>query len=132
MKRFMLLCLMSIFLVSCNSNLSYEQDQGDYFYSINALIKDKQFSTANVKKSKIILCDEKQEVIEEILFDNYDPAFDIMLIKKDGNIIRFICSGDIDDEIGIVFINDETNSILDGIKHLDRVGGNYYKYSTYE
>ncbi len=36
----------------------------------------------------------------------------------------------VDDEKGIMFVNDDSDGILDGIHSLMRMGGNAYSYST--
>lgn len=55
----------------------------------------------------------------------------ITTFSKDGSTVWFIISGSVDDEQGIIFINDDSNSVLDGIKSIERIGGNSYYYSTY-
>lgn len=105
-------------------------EQDEYFYKINALIKDQDFTTAKIDDGKISLYDEGQ-IVKEISFGEYDPKKQLEYIRKDGPVIYFVTAGSLDDECGIIFINDETNNIFDGIKTLTRTGGNSYCYKTY-
>lgn len=102
----------------------------DYCYIINDQIKELEFFKAYIRNGKIELFNENNEKSMEILFAQYEEKFDIKYIRKENNNIYFIFSGMVDDEEGIMFINDESNHVLDGIKKIKRVGGNVYQYST--
>ena len=74
--------------------------------------------------------DLEQEPLKAILFNELDENIKFNYIRKEGNSILFIISAAVDDEEGIIFINDEANNTLDGIKTLKRIGGNSYSFST--
>ena len=101
-----------------------------YFYEINSLIKDEVFFTANVEEGKIMLYDEEQIMIGEIEFVGYQSGTDLLCIRKDGPVVFFVTGGAVDDETGILFINDDSNNLLDGLKTIERIGGNSYIYDT--
>ena len=129
-KRASLICLciaMILCFAACNSNL---QDSEEYFYKINKLIRDENFYTAKAYDGKIVLYDSQQDPIKEISFDKYDKNIDFLYARKEGPIIFFVTSGAVDDEKGILFINDDSNNILNGIKSIKRIGGNSYEYDT--
>lgn len=102
----------------------------DYFYSINSAIKDMDFYIARPEKDKIILYDDKDEPINEVQIAEYDEKKNFIYARKNGTNIFFIINAAVDDEQGILFVNDGSDSILDGIKSIERIGGNSYKYST--
>ena len=128
-----ILTIINVFLfTNCaivNQQVS-SSERNIYYYKINSLIKDEDFSTAKIEESKIILYNEKREMEKEIIFDEYDKRIPVLYIRKDENLIFFVEWGIVDDEGGIVFMNNELESILDGIYHIDRIDGNYFKYST--
>ena len=102
----------------------------EYFYKINSLIKNEDFYFAKVADYRIVLYNLKNEPQKEIVFDDYNVKIKLVSIRKDGSIIYFITSGSVDDEQGIVFINDDLNDKLNGIKTIKRIGGNSYYYNT--
>ena len=124
-----LVVLVGFLFASCN-NEKYHNDQAEYFYQINNLIKDRDFHIAKVDKNKLELYNNKFELIDEITFEAYDDKIGFIAARKDGANIYFIISGSVDDEAGILFVNDESDSFLDGVKSIDRLGGNSYYYST--
>lgn len=127
------LIIINVFLfTNCAiANQQVSSSERDIYYcKINSLIKDEDFSTAKIEESKIILYDEKRETKKEIIFDEYDKRIPVLGIRKDEDLIFFVEWGVVDDEGGIVFMNNELKSILDGIYHIDRIGGNYFEYST--
>lgn len=129
MKRIaLLLGIILLCLSACSGNGTAANEE--YFYKINSLVRDIDFHTANVKDEKIILYDEEKEIVDEIPFDEYDAGINLTYIRKDDPVVYFVTGGDADDEQGIIFINDDTNGILDGVKSLKRIGGNSYEYST--
>lgn len=135
MKKIILviLTIINVFLFTNCAIVNQQVSSGErniYYYKINSLIKDENFSTAKIEESKIILYNEKREMEKEIIFDEYDKRIPVLYIRKDENLIFFVEWGIVDDEGGIVFMNNELKNILDGIYHIDRIDGNYFKYST--
>lgn len=102
----------------------------EYCYKINFIIKDVDFHTAKIEERKIVLYDDKNVQIQQITFEEYESDKRIAVVRKDGARVYFTISGTVDDEQGIVFINDDSNAVLDGIKSMERIGGNSYRYST--
>ncbi len=129
-KRLLLICLCIaavLCLAACNGNA---EESEEYFYEINKLIKDEDFCTAKVKAGKIVLYDAQRNPIKEIPFENYDKCITLLYARKEGALIFFVTSRAVDDEQGILFINDDSNNMLDGIHSIKRVGGNSYEYDT--
>ncbi len=116
------------FFTSCNSINNKKTE--DYLHEINSIIKDMDFYIAKADDNKIILYDTKQEMIEEIPFEDYDDNIKFVYARKKDSVICFVISLAVDDEQGIMFINDDSNGVLDGIKSINRMGGNSYQYST--
>lgn len=56
-------------------------------------------------------------------------CFALVTIRKEFGNLYFVTAGSVDDEYGVVFINDSAND-LDGIMSLERIGGNAFLYST--
>ena len=130
-----LLCILSVMvlifsMVSCQTYSG--QEQSEYFNEINNLIKDREFNTAKLEDSKIVLYDRDQEVIDKIEFDGYRGKMGLMYIRRTNTKLFFVTGASIDDDSGIVFINDESDSAMDGVYALERVPGHFgYKYRTY-
>ena len=123
-----LLCVATVLcLAGCNAD---PEDYEEYFYEINKLIKDEDFCTAKVEDGKIVLYDSQQNSIRELPFDQYDKSIDFLYARKEGALIFFVTSAAVDDEQGILFINDDSNNMLDGIHSIKRVGRNSYEYDT--
>lgn len=64
------------------------------------------------------------EAIAEMLRER-----DVLHMRKSGDDVFFTTGGAVDDEWGYVITGDEAVS-LDGLWHLERVGGNVYAFST--
>lgn len=109
-----------------------EQETIDYCYQINKIIKDRDFYTAKVTEKGIVLYDRNFNEMEIVPFDSYKRHIKFMGIRKDSGLIYFTLLGSVDDEWGIMFVNDETNIMMEGIHSLERVGGNYYYYDTHQ
>lgn len=116
------------FFTSCNSTNNKKTE--DYLHKINSIIKEMDFYTAKADDNKIILYDTEQEMIKEIPFENYDDSIKFIYARKENSTIYFVLSGSVDDEQGVMFVNDGSDDFLDGIKTIDRMGGNSYQYST--
>ncbi len=101
----------------------------EYYTSINRMIKDADFCTARVDEGQITLYDTDNSVIETIEFDFYDRSIPLVYIRKELGNLYFVTAGSVDDEYGVVFMNDSSNN-LDGIMSLERIGGNAFLYST--
>ena len=115
-------------LVSCG--YSSNKNTEDYLYKINSIIKDMDFYTAKADDNKIILYNIEQEIIKEIPFEDYNGNIKFLYARKEESAIYFVISGSVDDEQGIMFVNDNSDGFLDGIKTINRIGGNSYQYST--
>lgn len=125
----LILVTLGIFILvacGCSSNKNTEE----YLYKINSIIKDMDFYTAKADDNKIILYNAEQEMIKEIPFENYDDNIKFLYARKEESAIYFVISGSVDDEQGIMFVNDDSDDFLDGIKTINRIGGNSYQYST--
>ena len=124
--------VLAICLTGCYSTTNHqvEQDTVDYCYQINKLIKDFDFHTAEVTDAGIVLLDKNFDELETVPFDDYQQHIKILGIHKNGEVIFFVLSGSVDDEQGLMFVNDDSNQILDGLNSIDRVGSNYYYYDT--
>ena len=102
----------------------------DYYTSINQTIKDHDFYTARVSDNEINLYDKNNILTETIGFDSYDQSIPLIYIRKEAPCTYFITGGAVDDEVGILFMNERTDSNLDGIASLEHLGGNASLYST--
>lgn len=118
------LFIIGSFLYTQQSRRDFE----DYIYGINRLIENHDFKNAEVEDNKIRLYDGDFNLISEIKFD--DKGSDIIAIRKDGDRIFFVTGGAVDDDWGYVFINNDADSVMNGIRRLEWVGGNLYHYST--
>ena len=127
-KYLVLIVIVLTGLSSCNIH-NYENIEA-YCYKINSVIKDMDFEVAKVSKNKISLYDDQKALINEMIFDSYEDNIKVVRIRKEANKVYFITAGSVDDERGVVFINDDSNAVLDGIKSIERIGGNSYYYST--
>ena len=113
-----------------NINIDNINEQERYFRKINEIIKDLEFHSAKAEDGKIILYDNKYEPICEIPFESYDKSIKFIGAHKDDGIVYFITDGAVDDEWGIMFVNDGSDSMMDGIGSVTRIGGNSYEYDT--
>ncbi|MBQ3009924.1 MAG: hypothetical protein IJD81_01900 [Oscillospiraceae bacterium] len=102
----------------------------EYCTEINRLIQSRDFVTARVSEGEICLYDENDAVIETIAFEGYNRRVPLVYIRREESSLFFVTAGSVDDESGFLFVNDGADSLLDGIKLLERVGGNSYYYST--
>ena len=132
LKRFILLFLAISLSALCLSGCTVTSnvDIADYCNIINQRLTNADFFKAFVSDGVIKLYDSDDILIDEILFDAYDKSKRIVYIRKEGSRLYFILGGSVDDEYGIMFINDADNDFLDGIHSVERVGGNSYEYST--
>ncbi len=130
MKKYLLLIFIIVLggLFGCVKSNVEEIDE--YCYKINNLIKEYDFYTAKVEQSKIVLYDNEFQELKNINFEEYNQNIPVINIRKENDNIYYITNRTVDDEVGIVFINSDTNNVLDGIKSLKRIGGNSYQYNT--
>ena len=112
------------------SRINDVDEEEQYFRKINDIIKDLEFHSAKTKDGKIVLYNENYEPISEIPFNDYDKSIKFIYARKNGSIVYFIQQGAVDDEWGIMFVNDDSDGMMSGIWHADRISGNAYKYST--
>ena len=101
----------------------------EYYTRINRMIKDQDFYIARVSEGQITLYDKNNIIVETMGFDFYDRSIPLVTIRKEFGNLYFVTAGSVDDEYGVVFMNDSANN-LDGIMSLERVGGNAFLYST--
>ncbi|MCD7855469.1 MAG: hypothetical protein LUG66_07645 [Clostridiales bacterium] len=118
------------------ASLFYEnkkwQEYDEYCYNINEILVNEDFFTAKAEENSLVLYNENFEIIKTIDFEDYKNSCNIKYIRKEDDLMYFIISAAVDDEKGIVYINNnETNSILDGIHSLKRINGKSYIYTTY-
>ncbi len=110
-------------------NPVYEQEQ--YFRKINEIIKDLEFHSAKAKDEKIILYNNNYEPISEIPFEDFDKSIKFISAHKNNNIVYFITGGAVDDEWGIMFVNDGVSDrMMDGVGSATKIGGNSYEYTS--
>ena len=129
-NKCLILLIVFVMLFTTSCKLYNDSKREDYFYKINSLIKDMDFFIAKASENKIELFDNNHELITEIPFEDYDDNIKFIYARKDDSVICFVISAAVDDEQGIMFINDHSNGVLDGIKSIERIGGNSYHYST--
>ena len=129
-NKYFVLLIVFVMLFTASCKLYNDKAREDYFYKINSLIKDLDFFTAKASENKIKLFGKNQELITEIPFEDYNDNIKFSYARKDESVIYFVISAAVDDEQGIMFINDDSNGVLDGIKSVERIGGNSYQYST--
>lgn len=133
MKRIIVLLLTWICaftFASCANKSTQEYDE--YCYKINKLIKDIDFDKGNIDDGKIVLYSGETEVYN-YEYEDYNAKYKIIYIRKEDNKIFFVLNASVDDDDdGIVFVNDDTNRLMDGLGSLERIGGNSYKYKTYK
>ena len=116
--------------VGTNINIKKINEQERYFRKINEIIKDLEFHSAKAKDSEIILYNNENEPICEIPFAEFDESQEFIYARKSDGIVYFITAGAVDDEWGIMFVNDGSDSMLDGVGSVTRIGGNSYEYDT--
>ena len=116
--------------VGININIENINEQERYFRKINEIIKDLEFHSAKAKDGKIILYDEARNPISEIPFEEYDRSKKFIYARKSDDIVYFITSGAVDDEWGIMFVNDDSDSMMDGVGSATKINGNSYEYDT--
>ena len=125
----MIICIFAVclcFIYFANTS----EKQEEYCYIINRLICDEEFDIAKIQDSAIVLYTFDGVQLKEIPFKEFDKSVKIVYVRKEGVITYFVFGGAVDDENGIMFINDESNRILDGVKSVTRIGGNSYRYDT--
>lgn len=101
-------------------------------YKINQMVKDVDFHSGQIQEDTLVLFDKEHMPVKEIPLTDTKIPVKLLEIRKKDAIVYFIVSGDVDDEEGILFINDSSNDVLSEIKEIQRVGGNSYLYSTRE
>ena len=124
--------LLMIFVFLCFGGCRADRgnDLADFCYSMNERIKNIEFYRADVLDGAIKLYDNEGTLIGEIPFDDYPVSEEIVYIRKDESRVYFILGGAVDDEYGIMFINDVGNGLLDGVHSIERMGRNFYEYRT--
>lgn len=129
-----IVCLVVCLLLGCYALIrdQHERDTVGYSYQINEIIKDLDFYTAEVTENGIMLYDRNFDELDIVPFDGYNSHIKFTGIRKDGGVIYFILIGSVDDEWGLMFVNDEANTMMNGIHSLERVGGNHYYYDTHK
>ena len=101
-----------------------------YFGTMNNMIKDMDFHSARAEEGKIVLYNESEEIISEIPFAYYNENISFIYARKNGPVVYFVTNIEADDERGIMFLNDDSDSVLSGVKRITRIGDNSYDFST--
>lgn len=98
----------------------------------NEQIRDLDFFTARISDGVISLFDRESVLISEISFEEYDKNLnkEIVYIRKEDTLVYFILMVMVDDEIGIMFVNDDSDWILSGLNSVERIGAGSYKHDT--
>lgn len=99
-----------------------------YCSQINEILKDEEFFVASAWSNPLELKDRDLTVIKKIEFSKFDHHYRILGISKDENAsIYFALGGAVDDNWGIVFVNDtDVNRHFDGI---DWIKGNQHHFT---
>lgn len=127
----LLAVILSMILISVYfSGCAYSNGSTDEFYRINQLIKDEDFFKAEVIDKTIVLYDKSNSVTKKIPYDEASKKSAPLYIEKIGNTLYFVTEGVVDDRAGIMFVNDDSDSFLDGIAEISRIGGNSYHFNT--
>ena len=116
--------------VGTNINIKNINEQERYFRKINEIIKDLEFHSAKAEDGKIILYNDKYEPIREIPFESYDKSIKYIGAHKEDGVVYFITGGAVDDEWGIMFVNDSSDSMMDGVGSVTKISGNSYEYTS--
>lgn len=126
-----LLCIMSFAVINgINTYSRYKEKRyQDYCMQIKNKIEKEDFSIAKLMGNNIELFDDiYQDPISRIDFEEYDKSLKIIYIRKDKAGMYFVTKAMLDDERGYVIFN--SNISLDGMKKIERIGGNFFYYST--
>ena len=116
--------------VGTNINIKKINEQESYFRKINEIIKDLEFHSAKAKDGRIILYNNENEPICEIPFEEYDESQKFIYARESDGIVYFITAGAVDDEWGIMFVNDGSDSMMEGVGSVAQIRGNSYEYDT--
>ena len=109
----------------------YRQTQEDrqvelelYCWEINEQIRDQDFFTARISDGMITLKDRDGTVVGELPFEGYDKKTNrqLVYIRKNETLMYFITGASVDDEWGIMIVNDDSDDIMQGINRLERYG----------
>ena len=126
----LLILVVGMLAGGCNGNASPETSAQDYYYEINQLVKDRDFFKAEVCDSEIILYDQNGTALDFIPYGGYQKDDPLRYIRKQDACVYFVRGGAVDDETGVLFVNDDSDGMLEGINHIDRVAGSAYYYDT--
>ena len=96
------------------------------------MVKDIDFLTGRIENATLTLKDSSGNCVFTAPVEEELKTIGNIRFHKSDNVIYYVLSGSVDDEDGIMFINDAGNGVLDGVKKVERIGGNYYRYSTYD
>ena len=79
-----------------------------------------------------MLYDKDNKPISEIPFEEYDEKQKFIYARKSDDIVYFITGGAVDDEWGIMFVNDGiSDRMMDGgVGSATQIRGNSYEYSS--
>lgn len=109
----------------------YKKEYDFYCYQIFCEIQNEEFRYAKFDEEQIVFYDEDFEELFRKEYKKYNSHFKIVFIENDENTMSFWKSRFLDDGIGIVYIKDDKmNSILSGLKKLERSGGSSYWFGT--
>ena len=122
-----LICVFTF--ASCGGKSTEDYDL--YCHEINKIIKDIDFDKGDISDGKIVLYNDGSVVFNQD-YEKFDNDFNIKYIRKEDNKIFFVLNASLDDDEGIVFVNDDANGLMDGLGSLERINGNSYKYKTFK
>lgn len=124
------ICILIIISNALSKN--HNREYKEYCYEIYQEIKEESFKYAKFKDKNIIFYDSEFNVLSEMAYEKYNKKWTIKYIENDDDSMFFWRSGALDDSEGIMFIkNEDMDRILDGIKKMERNGGNSYWVTTY-
>lgn len=102
------------------------------YVKLNSMVKDIDFLTGRIENATLTLKDSSGKCVFTASVEEELKTIGNIRFHKSGNVIYYVLLGSVDDEDGIMFINGAENGVLGGVKKVERIGGNYYRYSTYD
>ena len=126
-----ILAIALIFIFWHSYSSYHNKEVEEYCRYINGLISNYDFKTAYINETEITMYDENSSLLYTLPLENYNKRAHISYIRKEDQKMFFVTEAAVDDEAGILIVNDESDKFMDGIYNLKRIGGNSYNYTTY-
>ena len=101
-----------------------------YFGEINEIIKDSEFDTAKEEAGKIVLYNGNLEQTALIAFDGEEEPQKFIYAYKNKGKLYFVTYKEGNDERGVMFVNDGSDNMMNGLWSAERINGNAYKFDT--